>query len=332
MNLKIINTLDEPKGIEVIYAKKEYLKSIASKYGWLSCLNDEEIIYTIPYVIKKKLFFKYIQFQYSGIKLANTDVTYKQYYDTILDFLKNQNCFDFVGVPPTHVLFSDYPNNSIVANFGSYRINLCQTEDELWKNIHSKHKNVIRKSINSNVEICIGFEYINDAIKLLNNTNKLAGFSLINKDDFINKNSSLFNIGGIVVFVAYKDKIPQSCAIYRVDKNTVYYEQGGSCIKPFTGSGNLLHWEAIKYFKNNNCKVYDFVGARISPNKGSKLEGIQRFKSRFGGDLVKGYLWKYPINLFKYRLFMFLFWIKTKRKEDLIDQENINKQSITSSI
>ena len=85
---------------------------------------------------------------------------------------------------------------------------------------------------------------------------------------------------------------------------------------------NLLHWEAIKYFKEKGIKRYDFVGARISPEKGSKLEGIQRFKSRFGPTLKRGYLWKKNINPLKTNLYNFLVLIKTLNcKGDVVDQE-----------
>ena len=86
---------------------------------------------------------------------------------------------------------------------------------------------------------------------------------------------------------------------------------------------NLLHWSAMKLMKERGVKYYDFVGARINPDEGSKYEGIQRFKSRFGGELKKGYLWKMPLNKFKYKLFCWLVAAKQGRNYcgDVIDQE-----------
>jgi lipid II:glycine glycyltransferase (peptidoglycan interpeptide bridge formation enzyme) len=48
------------------------------------------------------------------------------------------------------------------------------------------------------------------------------------------------------------------------------------------GSSNLLQWEIIKKLKSLGVREYDFVGGRVEVPKGSKLEGIQRFKQRFG--------------------------------------------------
>ena len=78
--------------------------------------------------------------------------------------------------------------------------------------------------------------------------------------------------------------------------------------------------------KKRGVKWYDFVGARINPIPGSKQEGIQRFKSRFGGELKIGYLWKYSISPLKVRLYQTYIKLKNSRShsytKDIIDQEN----------
>ena len=93
------------------------------------------------------------------------------------------------------------------------------------------------------------------------------------------------------------------------------------------GSHNLLQWEIVKKLKTLNVKQYDFVGARINPPKGSKIEGIQRFKSRFGTTLHQGYMWKYIFNKPMYFLYvqilkLLAFKNRSKYKGDIIDQEN----------
>lgn len=46
-------------------------------------------------------------------------------------------------------------------------------------------------------------------------------------------------------------------------------------------------------------------------------------RCRFGGELKKGYLWKMPLNKFKYKLFCWLVAAKQGRNYcgDVIDQE-----------
>ena len=69
------------------------------------------------------------------------------------------------------------------------------------------------------------------------------------------------------------------------------------------GSNKLLYWEAIRLFQGLGAQRYDFVGARISPTKGSKEEALGSFKRRFGATLKEGYMWKYSLHPLKYRLY-----------------------------
>ncbi len=59
---------------------------------------------------------------------------------------------------------------------------------------------------------------------------------------------------------------------------------------------HLLHWEAMRKFRAIGVKRFDFQGVRINPEKGSKQEGIMHYKQGFGGTLVQGYLWKFPLR------------------------------------
>ena len=58
--------------------------------------------------------------------------------------------------------------------------------------------------------------------------------------------------------------------------------------------------------KERGVMKYDFVGARVNPEPGSKLEGIQRFKSRFGGEMKVGYMWRYVNRPIRYKLYSLL--------------------------
>ena len=64
------------------------------------------------------------------------------------------------------------------------------------------------------------------------------------------------------------------------------------------------------------------MGARINPEKNTKIHGIQDFKKRFGGTLIIGYLWKYDLNPLKRIIFSTLVYLKTRKKiRDIIDNE-----------
>src|SRR4030095_8023638 len=76
-----------------------------------------------------------------------------------------------------------------------------------------------------------------------------------------------------------------------------FYLHGGSTPDiAVPGAIRLLHWEAIRRLMNEGVQRYDFVGARLSDVSGTKLEAIQRFKSRFGSELVRGEIWKMDVS------------------------------------
>ena len=62
--------------------------------------------------------------------------------------------------------------------------------------------------------------------------------------------------------------------------------------------------------KRIGVKKYDFMGARLNVEKGSKYESIQKFKQRFGCELKKGVHWEAQFNPLKYYSFKSLKWCK----------------------
>ena len=135
------------------------------------------------------------------------------------------------------------------------------------------------------------------------------------------------------IYVSYIDSIPQSSLICFFNKVCEYSAYNGR-ICATLGANHLLFWEAIKYAKQKGIKYFDFIGARINPIPGSKQEEIQKFKKHFGEELIKGFLWKMPINKFKYSFYNFLIRIEYlfKLKKfigDIIDQE-LNAKNIFS--
>ena len=248
----------------------------------------------------------------------------KIFLENLLPFVKSEIGADFI-IPANTGIFNFFPNNSLHCKFGTYIINLELSEVELFQNIHSKHRNVIRKAQKDNLTVHYGNYYIEDCYRLIKETFSRQGL-LPPSLEYIQK---LNKLEDNVLFAVVKDKSDiQGVAIFIWKKYTsCYYLHGGSIRTPHSGAMNLLHWETILLMKKKSVKHYDFVGGRISNEAESRLEGIQRFKSRFGGEFCIGYLWKYPLNKFKYRLYILLIkfcfkYIKHDKYEgDAIDQE-----------
>ena len=122
-----------------------------------------------------------------------------------------------------------------------------------------------------------------------------------------------------MILVAYYSGAIQGCVVIPFSKHSAYYVYGGSIPDPIAGATNMLHWEAIKHFRHLGVKRYDFVGVRINPEHGSKQAGLKMFKERFGGELVKGYMWKYSLKPLKFACYSLAS--RLLRGGDIVDCE-----------
>jgi hypothetical protein len=318
-----------------VFASEKFLKSQSSDYGWLGGFNGEKLRFVLPYNIKKKLIFKYLIFQTGTIYIDEraTTIDEKQFLNEVIVFLRKEK-IDFIAHPTSYVLFRTYPEKSIYAPFGTYLVDLSKDEDELLKDMSQNHKRQIKAASKNSIEIKRTHEYDNEVFEMLSKTMDRSNMNFTTKEYFNNIIASLGS--NVEVFIAEKDGKIQGAAVFPYSKFSSFYLWGGSADDIATGAMHLLHWEAMRYFKSMGVKMHNFVGARLKPDEGSKLAGIQRFKGGFGSVLEGGVLWKFPLNNLKFNLFNLLIKIKnfgTKSSKDIIDQERekIEKQKNNSA-
>jgi len=318
--LKIIIKYDNFEELDYILTNPNYLNMNSEEYGWICGYDGDNLCYVIPFLEKTKWIFRYIQIQSETIILKGSKENEKEFLNLVISKIKEDRKIDFISQPKTNVVFDIFPDDAIYSPFGSYIVDLSLDEKLLFKNIHTKHKNVIRRAIKSEVTVKFGYEVFDDAYDTISSTLSRNNMSMIEKEKLLRlygTNSQNFLIG-----CSYLDGKPQGAVIILYDNYKGYYFWGGTSQDLSLGANNLLHWEVIKKLKSLGVAYYDFVGARIN-TKDKRLLGIQRFKSRFGATLKQGYLWKYPIKKWKYELFMMLYKYKMK-KGDIIDQEKDN--------
>lgn len=296
--------------------------------------NGSQLLYLfsdkflIPVTINRRGFFKYAHLVIEPVIYANGEESLKSFLNDVCAFLKKEYKIQWINQNSAASFFFDYPDGSKHIPFGSHVIDLTLTEDDLWKNVHSKHRNVIKKAEKDGVRIISGVsdqlieDYHAIDIETWKRSDKSAtGLETLRKH--------VHDLGGnAVIYIAYLDGKPQSGALFYYNKQMCYYMYGANCDRPHTGAGNLLQWRAILDMKAAGVKKYSFVGCRINEDEDSKYHGIQRFKERFGGELVQGYLFKIEYNPLMRRLFdfvvTFMGW-RNNRKwvnfKDVIDQE-----------
>ncbi len=235
--------------------------------------------------------------------------------------------------PDNFALFQCVPKNSVNTPFGSYTMNLENfTEEALFAKLHSKHRNVIRNAEKHGVVLKYGIEVIDDFYLLYQQTMERSAMYCNDISYF----KEFFNFlpQNTLCGVCYYNNIPQGGLFIPFSNFGSFYLYGASAeSKGINGSINYLHWNTIKLLKEKGVKRYDFAGARLSDISGTKLEGIQQFKERFGSALENGFLWKKDLNKFNCLVFDLLMYLKHKLNDltpskDIIDQELLKDQSI----
>jgi lipid II:glycine glycyltransferase (peptidoglycan interpeptide bridge formation enzyme) len=292
----------------------------------------DKIDNTMPCKIWKNKFLNYIQPIYpplnkDGDRLPK-DIE-KTFIEDFVKVIKQNKKYDRISVADNFSISHVVPKNSIYCKFGTYYIDIeKQPENDLFKNLHVKHRNVIRNAERNNIIVKYGKEYINDFYLLYQQTMKRSKMYCEPISYFNQFYNSLPE--NIICGVAYYNNIPQGALFMPYSKFGAFYLYGASTEKiEVNGAINYLHWRTIQTMRDTNIKRYDFVGARLSDVSGTKLYGIQQFKERFGSKLDTGYLWKIDLNTNKCRLYDTMLHIKTKLKRtplplDIIDQENNN--------
>ncbi len=304
----------ELTGGDVLVSPEYFEAQCAIDWGYI--VRDRCVL---PFYIKKKLFFRYLLFT-SDVRNADSPEEKIQFLKDALRYIKENLSVDFILTRHVTALFEYCPESSVYCFFGSYIVDLTVDEELLFANLHSKHRNVIKKAEKDGVVVSCGMDNRESCIALIQSTLERQHVALLDRVML----ERLTEVKHVDYWIAvYQGELHGAAIILWAENQGAYYMFGGSGSKPHSGAMNLLHWKAMMTMKERRVRYYDFVGARINPEEGSKYEGIQRFKSRFGGELKRGYLWKMPINKVKYKLFCWLIAVRQGRnyKGDVIEQE-----------
>src|SRR5271157_4802837 len=102
-----------------VFGLESYLKTMSDKYGW--CISEKFIL---PFVIRKKYFFRFITFTTQTIYLGDHSVKEEDFFlKEVIEYFKNKG-MDFITQPPTNTIFRCVPDGSKFTNFGTYIIDL----------------------------------------------------------------------------------------------------------------------------------------------------------------------------------------------------------------
>ena len=215
---------------------------------------------------------------------------------------------DFYSIPlskfPFYAVLEKVGFNKIYS-YSSVQIDLMKEEQEIFSEIHPKHRNKIRKAKKGGVKVFedTSLEGLKNYHKLAEITYKRSGKKPPSFGYLLNHFKALAEKRYLRIFFAEKDGELQSSAICLVCPELAIYWHGASKNKPFPGASNLLHWEIMKRLKEEGVKKYDFGGINWTD---AKAASISKFKARFGGKEIPFYGGYAIYNSFRDRLYNIL--------------------------
>lgn len=171
-----------------------------------------------------------------------------------------------------------------VFEYSSNVVDLLQEENELFSGIHSKHRNVIRKAVKNGLlfrELSVNTENLKRYYDVSVETYKRSSGKNVPFVEFQN----YANTGLLRLFVVESENSIEAASSMLVSQDMAIYWHGASVNHTAAGASNLLHWETMKKLKREGVQFYDFGGIAKEGSQNQKIEGINRFKMRFGGDL-----------------------------------------------
>ncbi|EKE26443.1 MAG: hypothetical protein ACD_4C00288G0001, partial [uncultured bacterium (gcode 4)] len=128
-------------------------------------IYDEKFV--LLFKIHKIYMFKTAILPSEPICLTEYNCDYTDFLNKAILILNKHYKVEWISPNLATSLFSYVPSNSINIPFGSHVINLNEAEENIWSNIHSKHKNSIRNAEKNNIRIVFGgMELLDDYIKL----------------------------------------------------------------------------------------------------------------------------------------------------------------------
>jgi lipid II:glycine glycyltransferase (peptidoglycan interpeptide bridge formation enzyme) len=170
-------------------------------------------------------------------------------------------------------------------------------EEDILQAMHTTHRYEIRAALRKGAEVRFGRAQLRPFFDLHAATMRRSNLGHDRLEFFEALFSVFSDLDSVCCAVVYSGETPMGGVLVPFTRHGGYYSYGGSAaaVEP-PGAVKLLHWEVIRRLRERGVAFYDFVGTRLSDVEGTKLEGIQRFKARFGGTLLEGCLWKSDIT------------------------------------
>jgi hypothetical protein len=177
-------------------------------------------------------------------------------------------------------------------------IDLTEDLDTIFKQIHTKRRNIIRQGLKFAYSIIHQKPTINNLKEFQELYNKYTvrkgaqgSFSLSTLTSllphmtfFIGKYD---NIVAEIMILVHDDRTVRCHKVTRNEDHPRYKD----CYQ----LGSVLQWEVLRHFKGLGYQVFDFGGA-ITEDPTSPMSGVSRYKMSFGGEKAATYWYEAAIT------------------------------------
>jgi hypothetical protein len=303
-----------------VFAKPEFLGAVGDEFGWLGGIDEGGCLRCVlPYTVIRKAGVQMVRFRSETIPTgpALNVQEEKCFLNRVVEYFQ-QNRADVIIPASNNAIFRTYPDCAVAAPYGTYFIELEQSESALWAAVSASHRRHVRSAAKCGVQVRNTPECVSVAHTIIRDTFTKSSMPFMSLEKFARLISALE--GNVHLLVASWQGKVQCCAVNAFSQHTAYYMYGGSVPDAVPGAMHLLHWEAIRMYSRLGVNRYDFYGARINPEPGSKAAGLVTFKERFGAKLHQGYIWKCHISTLKSAIYS--FGVRWLRSGDIVDREH----------
>lgn len=210
----------------------------------------------------------------SDIKINELDDEYKSYC------CRNNIVSEFVRFHP--VINNAALNKKIydVTNLGNTVTVDLSSKEQIWDNLSSKNRNVIRKAVKSGVKICWGrsLELVDSFIPLYEQTmrkDNATQYYYFKRDYFMSTLDDLKD--NLTFFYAlFEDKIISMSMILFGNRKMHYHLSASDQNYQHLAAGNLMLYEAACWGSANG-----FISFHLGGGLGSEEDGLYKFKKAF---------------------------------------------------
>ncbi len=177
--------------------------------------------------------------------------------------------------------------NAILQPFAVFRIDVNKTDDELMASYHSKARYSVRVSIKSEAACRLGTrEDIPEFCRLLADTAARDGFAARDEKYFYDMYDLLGEDMVKIFMVECNGRAIAGSVLIACAGKSWHMYAGSSEEYKETMPNFLMQWEMMRWSRDNGYYLYDMRGIAGGADKLKPIEGLVRFKKRFGGELV----------------------------------------------